>query len=596
MRFDPFFQRLLFVLISGSVLGCGAPKSANNGNSTPIAIAQGPAEETYCSGTTVYSSPITISGKATYQAREPFGIKGAGGLGAAGAQKPIRHAEVMVKNSAGTVVQCTATDANGDYSLNLPNDGQSYRVIVNSRANNAFINAAVLNRPDINQHYSLESVITANGNQTLNLNASATTGEILGGAFNIFDQMVATNIYLRGETSEAATNCATAFTGCVDVTTPPKVFAYWMKGVNPGIYLNSTSALSFYLPGYRRLFILGGLNGNIDNADTDHFDNSVIIHEYGHFLEDALIASDSPGGAHNGDQIIDPRLAWSEGFANFLQAAVLNHPFYEDTKGNIDGVTDFIFKLNVENGTNDLGSVAGEGHFREFAITRFLFDAVDTGVDLRNGATDNISGRFKELWAVLTKATAGLRQANLKFRNIGNFNVFQDSMGGRTDLSTLRTMERHVASTAHYAQYVTATGASCDQSLTPFDEMADNGSFATSNLFRNNDFYRLDISSTQNVHLTLEYEDADLAGQKADVDLYLYNESARFGVSADMIGKSELEPNSNPATQETESISRSVPAGTYLINVKVFTGGAVGGTFNYRLKLNGVTLCPTNLP
>lgn len=93
------------------------------------------------------------------------------------------------------------------------------------------------------------------------------------------------------------------------------------------------SPLSFYKPGERKLFILGGSNGNVDTADTDHFDNSIILHEYGHFLEDVYGKTDSPGGYHNGSSIIDPRLAWSEGFTNSFQGAALGKNFYLDTAG-----------------------------------------------------------------------------------------------------------------------------------------------------------------------------------------------------------------------------------------------------------------------
>lgn len=588
MRSGPFFH-LIFVFF---LVGCGVPKASRVGGGESIAILPGPAEESYCSTTMTYSSPITISGSATYQAR----VASSSGLGAAGAAKPIRYAEVMVKNSAGSIAQCAETDGNGDYSFQLPNDGGSYTVYVNSRAYNDHAKVSVLDAPNSKRYYSLAGTFVANGTKNLStMNAEVTeAGLILGGAFNIFDQIVEANEYLISQVS----NCSATYTGCANVATSvPKVEAYWKKGVDPGAYINSSDPLSFYLPGYARLFILGGLNGNTDSTDTDHFDNSVIIHEYGHFLEDTLFASNSPGGRHNGNSIIDPRLAWSEGFANFFQAAVLNNPWYLDTYGNVDGAqTGAYFNRSIENATtgSDIPTASGEGNFREFSVARLLWDAIDSNSDSVNGFTDSVSGAFADIWAAVTKSSGGLNQANLAFRNIGDFHVFQDALTGGTDFSDIRGVEHQVANTAEYAQYVT-TGTTCDYSLTPDDQIGDAGSFSTSDLFRNNDFYHLNISS-QTATITLEYEDANGSGTEADVDLYVYNSSARYGVTADMVGYSEAEPDRNELTAETESVTASFPAGDYLINVKVYTGGAVGDQFDYKIKLNGSELCPSSLP
>lgn len=578
---------LFLALIGFGVLGCGSSKSSTSTSSDPIAIIAGPPEAAYCSTTTSYSSPITISGQATYQARQHTGS----GLGGAGSAQPIRYAEIIVKDSAGNIAQCAETDASGNYSFQLPNNSQSYTIYVNSRAYNSNLKASVLDSPDSKLYYSISQSFTADGSKTLSTINASVTGEILGGAFNILDQLAEANVYLKAQVN----NCSGTYTGCVNVSVAPKVEAYWKKGINPGIYLNSSSVVSYYLPGYSRLFILGGVNGDTDNTDTDHFDNSVIIHEYGHFIEDNLFASNSPGGSHNGNKVIDPRLAWSEGFANFFQAAVLNNPAYQDTYGNSDGTTGFYFKVNLENVTTDIPTAAGEGHFREFSITRLLWDAIDnTPTELVNSALDNVSSSFVDIWAALTKSDAGLNKTSLAFRNAGHFHLYQDALSG-TDFSNLRTMEYHAANTSYYAQYVT-TGSTCSYSITPTSVTGDNGSFSTSDLLRNNDFYHLKITSSQSVTLQLVYQDADASGNEADLDLYLYNSTARYGVSDDMVGKSENDPDGSTGSSEYESISTTLGAGDYLINVKVYTGGTLGTAANYTLKLNGSQLCQSSLP
>ena len=81
------------------------------------------------------------------------------------------------------------------------------------------------------------------------------------------------------------------------------------------------------------------------------FDNDVIIHEYAHFLESTLARTDSFGGPHNGTQPIDPRLAWSEGFANFFQAAVQETADYRDSHGvtgEDSSFGGFLLNINLE--------------------------------------------------------------------------------------------------------------------------------------------------------------------------------------------------------------------------------------------------------
>ncbi len=570
----------------------------------------GPSEPNYCSGSITHSNPITITGIARYQAREPYYISAFNsGLGGAGAAKPIRRAEVRVTNSSGSVVQCAETAMDGSFSLSLPNSGQTYTVSVNSRSYNSDLRASVLNRPEKNEFYSLSTSVVANSSKDIGTMTATVTGEILGAAFNILDQMLAANIYLRSQVS----NCSAAITGCQNFTVAPKAVAFWEKGFNPASYFNE-GPLSFYIPGYSRLFILGGVNGDVDNADTDHFDNSIIIHEYGHFLEDVIFGSDSPGGAHYGNDIIDPRLAWSEGFGNFLQAAVQDDPYYIDTSGNSDGSTQMIFYVNLENGTLDTPQALGEGNFREFSVTRLLWDAIDNtpAEATMNGATDNVNGGFPEIWGSLTKSTGGFLNPWSAFRDVGLFHLGQvrlQALDEGENWANLRTRERHYGDRREYAQLV-QTGGGCaalSRTLTPAVTIGDNGSFATSDLLRNNDFFHYAATSAQGATtFKLNYLGSVV---EADLDFYIYNENARYGNSADWVGYSRVRPDCNLATQQSETINLpSLPAGNYLIKVHAYTRvesgrcaptSNPGGPVTYEIRMttnnNEVLLCDSTI-
>jgi hypothetical protein len=458
--------------------------------------------------------------------------------------------------------------------------------------------------------YSLVTTVNAGGGNvsvgTMQATA-ATSGPMLGAAFNILDQIFAANAYLRSKVS----SCSTSFTGCTNVSLSnpvPKVSAYWEKGFNPNDYFGSSSGLSFYLPDYSRLFILGGISGAIDDADTDHFDNSVILHEYGHFLEDSMFESDSPGGSHNGNKVIDPRLAWSEGWGNFIQAAILIDngtmpgeapvlPRYFDSSGNVDGTADLFFAVNLEDmsGTDVVTGGAGEGNFREFSVSRMLTDAVDgsSAEGTYPSGSDNISDKFAEIWAALTKTTGGgFRQSSVAFRNIGHLHLAQQALSG-SDWSSIRTGNYQDGDTSEYAQYVTPAGT-CSYSINPTVAASN---LASSNLFLDNDFYHLKITSAGTYTITLTYSDANSAGQEADLDLYLYNESAVFGSSSDIVARSTADPDLDPTTAQTETVTVALSPGNYLINVNAYTGGSFSSAdaTNYTVKLNGVTLCPASL-
>jgi hypothetical protein len=64
--------------------------------------------------------------------------------------------------------------------------------------------------------------------------------------------------------------------------------------------------------------------------DGDEFDDSVILHEYGHHVSFSFSQDDNPGGAHWVEWDVDPRMAWSEGFATFFGQSVLGQPVYID--------------------------------------------------------------------------------------------------------------------------------------------------------------------------------------------------------------------------------------------------------------------------
>ena len=268
----------------------------------------------YCSQKLTYSDPITITGTAQYEYRID-------GNQAVSNPNPIRYAEVRVTNADGEIIQCAETDEEGKFSLSLPKDGSTALVSVVSRSNNNFLKLYVLKDPKTNTFHSLEQSVVLDSPKDIGSLVAPATGSLEGGAFNILDKILDANNFLKKKTE----NCQERFKGCIpfSVASLPMPHAYWSKGVNPNIYLGSQkmgfySSESFFATDLNHIYILGGDNGDVDSFDTDHFDNTIIIHEYGHFIEAVYSNLDSPNGPHTGNDIIDPRLAFAEAWANFF--------------------------------------------------------------------------------------------------------------------------------------------------------------------------------------------------------------------------------------------------------------------------------------
>ena len=69
------------------------------------------------------------------------------------------------------------------------------------------------------------------------------------------------------------------------------------------------------------------------NVDTDEFDHHIVVHEWGHFFSDQMSRDFSVGGQHSLTDLLDPRVAFSEGWANALSGLVLGNDRYIDTYG-----------------------------------------------------------------------------------------------------------------------------------------------------------------------------------------------------------------------------------------------------------------------
>lgn len=582
----------LLILLSAMALvlsACGSNLSANDNTGGDAVQSQ---ESNYCVDRFSYSGGVAVTGGAFYEYRQ---VSTDTGLQGNPLRTGIPYAELVVKNSGGTVIQCGETSDTGAISLTLPAGAGSYSISVLSRSNTDKVKVSVLEDYYVNRPYAITKTFTVAAGATAKdvgwLIAAARVSEsakIEGGAFNILAQIYKANEFLRTESGNAS-------------FVAPKVSVYWRMGFNPYNYYGvKNRLLSFYRPGASELFILGGDNGDVKSADTDHFDNSVILHEYGHFLEDHFAKSESPGGQHTGDGILDPRLAWSEGWANFFQAAVLrsgdpNWKHYIDTVGfrgdTLEGGSGYV-NIKVDLGISGKNSglcyasaassicdrvgTDGEGTFREMAISRFLFKSIRA---VTGTAGQGAGLTFGNIWSAFSGTDSGgnavgLGSSRVSFRNIGLFNSFLASLvppGSLTDWNNVREDEKQNADSRDYGAKVNRVPAStCAVSLAMSPTVDIDGD---SNQFTSNDFFRFDYDGTANQTLSLAYSNGN---SNRNLNLYLYKEDYVYqetgGAATGGIALASARPFAIDQGVENISLSGLAP-GRYLINVKADTYG-----------------------
>lgn len=606
-----FFSLVMMSLIFSSCVK--APSDDTSGGTVDICSGAGFSSGTEiaeCTTSSVYASPSVVSGTASFFKRT-INVNHIGPaitslkLGAPIASAlPIKYAEVRVLDAAGAVVQCGTTDTNGALkaldgtsTLQIPGTAGTYSVQVLARSNHnvtvtsgkpAFKFYASVKSPCTNSVHSISSTLVTSGSSTYSTSMTAYAREsesstVAGGAFNIYNDIATVYDYLSQNTAVSSD------LSCLS----PKLNVFWSPGFNPAqlIYPNEApsglSNISFYLRGYNELYINGGKLGNIASADTDHFDDSVILHEFGHRVEDACGKMDSPGGTHYGQFRIDPRLSWSEGWGNFFGAHMVRNNlslinpelvttmasydswlYYLDTSGYVDGSTTTgseLIRINLSKAGNNPESLGGgyyydkvdsttypgEGHFREVSISRSLFK--NTNTCTANSTCVNTS-YFPQIWKAFEKdpAGVGMGKSIYPFRSSVRFydrlktvfsGTFPGAVSGTTNTisNTINVDEaQQLAGDTAYTSGVSATwvpyavklvnngSTPCPLVIQPREEYSTVTNYEPDQRYSNH-FYYFDrsappMSAVTDIHLNV----SKISGTNVDIDLVLYQDGYSY--------------------------------------------------------------------
>ncbi|MBI4471822.1 MAG: matrixin family metalloprotease [Acidobacteria bacterium] len=485
----------------------------------------------------LFLNPVTISGRWTFEKLIPT----LSGLDFNNpVWRPIRRATVKAVNAAtGTEIASATTNDNGEYSLTT---GANKTVFIRVLAEVPSFSVKVVDNLDL--QYSVRSP-----NQTIatssipNFSWVAADSNRINGPFNLLDVALFANLQLLSIESELAF---------------PSLTFKWSYETNLGTsYSRTTNTIR--IDGYRLI-------------DANEMDDFVVLHEYGHFIMHAFSRDDSMGGAHDLQDIEDPRFAWSEGVASFIAAALLGSPLYIDTKSG---------SLLSNSLTYETNSIADTtiSYFNEYSVTAFLWDLIDQNAD----GGETVASSFSSIWAVL--------RTDLLNERFVNFLHFIDHFVRRNPsllASVTPLLSRHAI--VYLAGQNPPFPNMFPQPLqvSPITGAVDSLTEASTNRFTSRRVYSMTATAgTLNVVLNVTGGGPGSL-LKGDVTIRLYSSD----------GSTLLEQQTTyPTINFQASISRNVSPGTYFIEVLGFRGSELNPirtSASYSLTVNQLTSLPNS--
>jgi hypothetical protein len=325
-------------------------------------------------------APVTVSGLVRFS-RVPFRSTSPFGLDYPNAAfQPSRGVIVQARDAVTQAVLATgATDASGNYSLSVPgNTSITIQVIARMQRSSpqplprwdvrvqngqlATVNPYSFASAPFNSNASVQNIdippgISAGGTQS---------GVRDSGPFAILD-----TIYTAMQT----------VLGAAPTTSFPALVIDWGSQIDGTFFSISTA---------QHIALLADLS-----EDTDEFDQHVIAHEFGHYLEHNFSRADNIGGSHGAGDRLDMRVAFGEGWGYAFAAIALGDPIARDSfvlNGQL-----VVSRFNVE--TNPPTAQDGLGCWcSETTVWATLWDLYDNTPD----ANDGVILGFQPLWDVLT--------------------------------------------------------------------------------------------------------------------------------------------------------------------------------------------------
>jgi hypothetical protein len=313
-RFLPHAVGLGFLFGALFIAGCGG---GGGGDSTPQPEPEPPATQITISGTAQYQSVPALSGGSLNYAGQVF--------------RPIRGATVQLINTAtGAALATQVTDASGAYRFTTvanPNVPLVVRVraeLQSAVAGGPATNVTIKDNTNGDAQYVLDSqaVTVTTATQAIDLQAasgwggSSYTGARSAAPFAVLDAIYQGVQKVRSVAPNQALPPLQVFWSTRNVPVDDDIA---QGQIGTSFFQSSTTS-------GLRIYLLGDAT-----TDADEYDSAVVAHEWGHYLQTAVSRDDSVGGSHSGNDRLDMRVAFSEGFGNAFAGMALGSPRYTDS-------------------------------------------------------------------------------------------------------------------------------------------------------------------------------------------------------------------------------------------------------------------------
>lgn len=305
---------------------------------------------------------------------------------------PARGIVVEALNSTGTTIANTVTDQTGNYTLNVTSD-TDIRIRAKAQLLDTNWDFKVTDNTNNDALYVLDGSLSSTGatNSTRNLHADSGWGGTAYTNTRAAAPFAMLDVVFNGIQQIVAVNNRTIF---------PAAEIRWSINNRPssGLLTNGDISTSFFTitNGLPTVYILGA-----ENVDTDEYDEDVVAHEWGHYIESQLSRSDSIGGNHSLIDHLDMRVAFSEGLGNALSGIINGDNFYVDSFGNSQANG---FAINLETKSN----ASPTGWFSEDSIQTLLFDIADSNNEGQDTLSLGMGGLIQALTADNYKNSAAL--------------------------------------------------------------------------------------------------------------------------------------------------------------------------------------------
>ena len=473
-------------------------------------------------------------------------------------------------------ISATATDANGGYWLEVTQDVEMF---VRARAEMISSGSAptwtfrVLNNTNNGALYVLdgESFVGGSASSTRDLLAQTGWNGTSYGAnrpaapFAILDTVYRTKELILGALPTTSfpilyfywspNNRATVASFC---TTSGNIGTTFYTGGAPALNSGNCTPQVALFPG---IYVLGDYAGGA--GDTDEFDQHVIAHEFGHYVEAEFSRSDSIGGEHTTGNRLDLRVAFSEGWGNAYSGMALNDPIYRDSHSGVSA--DFAFDMESDSST-------AEGWYSEASVQEILWDLFDS----TNDGTDTISLGFPPIYSAMT----GPQRTTDAMTSIYTFASGLRTIADSTQIASINALltGESISSTADAFGSGEQNSGGNPMALPIYANidrnqplnLCGNGDTDGSNKLGARRFLRLTLPSATALGITVQGAvgpGAPAGSQPAsDPDIYVYNRGT--------LVEAGTSTTSQPGSSETLP-QRVYPAGVNILEVHDYVGGAV---------------------